>query len=215
MFDSMNGIACTTPTCCDARDRRDLRASRDRESCAAPRGPRFRSHANICITITSSRVEAGIDVQQVDEAAEQQAGARDQHQRHRHFGDDQRGAQVPLRSIAGHGAMAGRLQAESRQAQRRHQTGGRASPRRPATPRNRSPSRRRAACRSTSPRAVPSWPGRASPRGPGQRGDRGRRGQHQRLDQQLADQPPAAGAKRGPHRQLLLARARRARAAGW
>ena len=54
MFDSMNGIACTAPTCSTPGIEATFAETRSRKLRSAT-GPGLRSHANICITITSSR----------------------------------------------------------------------------------------------------------------------------------------------------------------
>ena len=124
----------------------------------------------------------------------------------RDFGDDQRRAQMPLRSIAGHGAMARRLQAEAGEPQRRHEAGREGDRAGEQHGEADAPSHRRAASRSTSLRAAPSWPGRAWPRGPGRGATTDAADASiKRFDEQLADQPRAIGAERGAHRQFLLA----------
>ena len=149
-------------------------------------------------------IEAGIDVQQVHEAAQQEAGACDEHQRHRHFGDHERGTKMPLRSIGRHGAIPRPLEPEPREAYRGHQPGGE----RDGTRQQYSETNRRCVdVERVDPHHLARAPARqASHRGVGQ--EEGRDGgggcQHQCLDEQLAHQPSAVRAKCRPHGQFLL-----------
>ena len=151
--------------------------------------------------------ETGVDVQQVDEAAEQQAGARDEHQRQRHFGGDEHRAAGAAarrqRSSSGDRAPASR----ARQPHRRHEPRGRRDRNRQQRREAAARRSRRAACRSTSLRAAPSSSRpRIAPAASATPASDATEASNQRLDQQLPDHAAAAGAERGPDRQLLLAR---------
>ncbi len=166
MFDSMKGIACTAPTCSTpgmAASLADARSTKLRSAA----GPGLRSHANICMTITwsrlkpvstfsrltklrSSRPVPDTSINAIATSAMTSAERRCRCDR----------SAVMVR-------VSGRLQAETGEAQRRDQSRDQRHRARQEHRQPQSPSHRPAAHRSTSLRAVPSSPGRAWRRGRG------------------------------------------------
>ncbi len=211
----MNGIACTAPTCFDAGNGRRPWRSRDRGSCAARPGPGCDPTRTSAAPSRRRWRKPVSTLSRLTKLSQQQAGAGDEHQRQRDFGDHERGAQAALRAIAGHGAMARRLQPGAREADRRHQARGHGDDRGQRRGKQRARRRRRAACRSTSPRAVPSSRARASRPGPAP-APPARRPTPAAAFRPAAGRPAASGWRRARSAPPApVAAPRRAPAAGW
>ena len=153
-------------------------------------------------------LEAGIDARQLEEAADQQAGAGQQHDGERHLGDDQRRAHAMRRRRWRRRAPPSRsaLRSSARRwpaapaACRRPGSSTSAIAKREQRPRCRSTpissSRGMSAgCAAIERLACPSRRARGRAHGAGE-------AEHDRLGEQLPQQPAAAGAERGAHRQL-------------
>ena len=148
--------------------------------------------------------EAGIDIEQVDEAFEQQSGARHQNQRQRHFDGDEAEPQTPLSGVGGHGSQARLLEAQARESERGNQ------PREDGDAegeQRRKQQRRSVDVQAVEPHHVGRPPaGEAPHRDVRQHDPRQRchRRKHQRLGQQLRDDTPAIRAERRPDGKLVL-----------
>ena len=147
---------------------------------------------------------------QLDEAAHQQTGAGQQHERQRHFGDDER-AEHAVQSAAA--AVTARLRASASLAaagrdERRHDAEDDAGDERGD---HRERDHRQIERRLVEPRnrnAIANQREQAAmtQRRDGQPRDAARHREHQAFGEHLAHQPPALRAERGAHADLALAR---------
>jgi len=156
------------------------------------------------------RTESPVEVMQVLQAADQQARADEQQQRHRHLRRDQRAAQSLLRCaarLAAAGSLQRRRQIDPRRAQRRREAEADAGEHADRDEKHQDtqvgrqiePDRRR-----TQPDHAEQ--GSHAPVGDADAGQRTERREHHALGEQLTHQPGAAAADRQAHADLAAAR---------
>ena len=151
------------------------------------------------------RVEAGIDGAKLDERAEQQARAGQQHQRQRHFADDERVADPPLggrRARPSDALFQGVVGVGAREAPRRHEAGEhrRRDGDGACEDEDRRVQRDFAKPRKELGNRCGQQPQAQPPRQQPEEGAAGR--QQQRFGEHLLNDAQPAGAKRGAHRQF-------------